>query len=250
MAKRPPCGKFILRGQAPTVDDDKGRATCAYPRMAQKRQCGWHWLDAQDAMTQATYARARLARVPTEQRRPRVDKSEWPDGERWCSGCQTFVPLFYVSGSRCKSCTSEAAHAGMVAKTYGITSDDYAAMYELQGGRCYICQRQSPSRRLAVDHDHDTGVVRGLLCPDPERGCNHAILGPLEASPGGALAAARRMVDYLVDPPYDRIKRGESGMATHEPPKRITVMRERTRGSGYVPSEPIERTEGYEPPPF
>jgi len=232
MAKRPPCGKFVLRDQAPIVLDVKDRPTCAYPRMAGKRQCGWHWLDAQDAMTQASYAAGRLARVPLEQRRPRVDKSEWPAGERWCSGCQSFVPLFYVSGSRCKSCTSEAAHAGMVQKVYGITSDEYAAMYALQGGRCYICQRQSPSRRLAVDHDHDSGAVRGLLCPDPERGCNHAILGPLEASPGGALAAARRMLDYLLDPPYDRVQRGETTMTTYEPPKPV---QRRVRGTtGYI----------------
>lgn len=206
MAKRPPCGKPVMSGMGPTTD---GHA-CAYERMAGKPQCGWHWLRNQPAQTQAQYAAGRLARVPEEARRARVDKSEWPEGERWCSGCQSMVPLFYVSGSRCASCTSEAAHAQRVEKVYGITSEEYAAMYDLQNGRCYICQRLSPSRRLAVDHDHDTQRVRGLLCPDPERGCNHAILGPLEASPGGALAAAKRMVEYLEDPPYDRITRGDT----------------------------------------
>lgn len=207
MAKvRPPCGKVVLDGLGPTTDGHH----CAYARMAGKTTCGWHWLDKQPAQLQAQYAKGRLLRVPEEARRPRVDKSEWPTGERWCAGCQSFVPMFYVSGSRCSSCTSEAAHGAMISKTYGISSDQYAAMYELQGGRCYICQRLSPSRRLAVDHDHDTGRVRGLLCPDPERGCNHAILGPLEASPGGALAAAKRMVEYLVDPPFERILRGDT----------------------------------------
>lgn len=236
MAKRNPCGKFVIAGTGPFVLDDRGKKICPYPRMAKMRQCGWHWLDKQPAMVQAQYAAARLERVPPEQRRPRVDKSEWPEGERWCSGCQSFVPLFYSSGSRCKSCTSEAAHAGMVQRTYGITSDEYAAMYALQGGRCYICQRLSPSRRLAVDHDHETGAVRGLLCPDPERGCNHAILGPLEASPGGALAAARRMLDYLLDPPYERIQRGEATMVTHEPPK--PVVRTINGSKAYVHGDP------------
>lgn len=212
MAKRNPCGKPALPELGVTVLSDglKPKPVCGYDRMPKKRQCGWHWLLEQPAQLQAQYAAGRRNRCPESEWRARVDKSEWPAGERWCAGCQSFVPMFYVSGSRCKSCTSEAAHAGMVQKTYGITQAEYAAMYELQNGRCYICQRLSPSRRLAVDHDHETGRVRGLLCPDPERGCNHAILGPLEASPGGALAAAQRMVEYLVDPPYDRISRGDT----------------------------------------
>jgi hypothetical protein len=158
-------------------------------------------------MTQAAYATRRRGRHSGVEQ-ARVPKSAWPTGERWCAGCQSFVPLFYTSGSRCKGCASKASHAGMVEKTYGITGAQYDRLFVLQNGRCYICQRKS-KRRLAVDHDHATGAVRGLLCPDPERGCNHAILGPLEASPGGALAAAKRMVDYLEDPPYARMMRGE-----------------------------------------
>jgi hypothetical protein len=50
---------------------------------------------------------------------------------------------------------------------YGITSDDYDRMLEEQGGRCAICGTDKPQgmhRRLNVDHDHKTGVVRGLVC--------------------------------------------------------------------------------------
>ena len=55
--------------------------------------------------------------------------------------------------------------------TYGITIDDYDRMFDEQGGRCRICRSEPSTRRLDVDHDHDTGEVRGLLCSD----CNSGI---------------------------------------------------------------------------
>lgn len=51
---------------------------------------------------------------------------------------------------------------------YGITLDDYEAMLETQDGHCAICPATTPGRAnrryLYVDHDHETGAVRGLLC--------------------------------------------------------------------------------------
>ena len=55
-------------------------------------------------------------------------------------------------------------------RKYGITLDDYNSMLEAQGGRCAICH-QEKSETLAVDHDHKTGKVRGLLCGH----CNNVI---------------------------------------------------------------------------
>ena len=53
-------------------------------------------------------------------------------------------------------------------KNYGITSADYDRMLEEQGGRCAICGTTHPGGRtnkyFFVDHCHDTGNVRGLLC--------------------------------------------------------------------------------------
>ena len=55
---------------------------------------------------------------------------------------------------------------------YKITIEQYDAMYRDQNGVCAICARLNLSgRRLAVDHDHDTGKIRGLLCSR----CNSAI---------------------------------------------------------------------------
>jgi 5-methylcytosine-specific restriction endonuclease McrA len=53
---------------------------------------------------------------------------------------------------------------------FGLTIEDYDAMYEAQGGVCAICKQPETSQRdgkvyrLAVDHNHNTGQVRGLLC--------------------------------------------------------------------------------------
>lgn len=50
-------------------------------------------------------------------------------------------------------------------RKYGITLAEYDQMLEEQHGVCAICGGADPSgRRLAVDHDHETGKVRGLLC--------------------------------------------------------------------------------------
>lgn len=47
---------------------------------------------------------------------------------------------------------------------YGISIDDFSEMSRRQNGRCAACGGLPGKRFLNVDHDHDTGVVRGLLC--------------------------------------------------------------------------------------
>ncbi len=51
---------------------------------------------------------------------------------------------------------------------YGIPIGTYATMFTDQNGKCGICGTTEPQRinakRLAVDHCHDTGRIRGLLC--------------------------------------------------------------------------------------
>ncbi len=49
-------------------------------------------------------------------------------------------------------------------KRYGITVEQYDAMLRQQNGLCAICGRAPKRFRLAVDHDHETGEIRGLLC--------------------------------------------------------------------------------------
>lgn len=87
----------------------------------------------------------------------------------------------------------EAQHARHVAATYGLKDGQYEELYAAQGGVCYICRRAKGAvKKLAVDHDHLTGWVRGLLCSP----CNK-ILGHLRDDE----AMAMRIHDYLTNPP-------------------------------------------------
>lgn len=77
---------------------------------------------------------------------------------------------------------------------YDISLEEYAAILEYQGGACYICRRAKGIRKaLSVDHNHETGDVRGLLCTS----CNKNVLGHLRDDP----EALQRAIDYLKNPP-------------------------------------------------
>jgi hypothetical protein len=57
-------------------------------------------------------------------------------------------------------------------RKYGLTLEQYGAMADAQKGVCAICLEPRPEdRTLRVDHDHETGVIRGLLCFR----CNNAL---------------------------------------------------------------------------
>ena len=55
---------------------------------------------------------------------------------------------------------------------YNITIDEYDNLYRQQKGSCKICSKNFP--RLYVDHDHNSGKVRGLLCHNCNLVLGHA----------------------------------------------------------------------------
>ena len=61
--------------------------------------------------------------------------------------------------------------ADHIKRQYGMTPDDYIQKLNEQGGACAICRHVFPS--LVIDHDHDTGEVRGLLCHKCNVGMGH-----------------------------------------------------------------------------
>ncbi len=47
---------------------------------------------------------------------------------------------------------------------YGITEKEYKEIYDKQKGSCILCDKSVPYRKLHIDHCHNTGKIRGLLC--------------------------------------------------------------------------------------
>ena len=99
-----------------------------------------------------------------------------------CRSCGVEKPLseFHQKQADCKSCRRkkdskryyETDRANYYKRTYGITLADYDRMYEEQEGCCAICgtHQLEITKRFCVDHCHDTGQVRGLLCDSCNKG--------------------------------------------------------------------------------
>jgi len=92
----------------------------------------------------------------------------------------------------CDACRNNAKREQArtrVLRPYGISLKDYDQLLTAQRGRCAICGTTDPGhghKVFAIDHCHEGGYVRGLLC----RNCNSAI-GLLQDSPDVIEAAAR-----------------------------------------------------------
>lgn len=79
---------------------------------------------------------------------------------------------------KCKPCGRAIKIPGEIKRRYGITIEEYWDMHEAQSGGCAICGSETSQNKRAsnflplfIDHCHETGQVRGLLCSK----CNHAL---------------------------------------------------------------------------
>lgn len=167
------------------------------PKWGRKTRCQSCALRVAPIGEQVEAARSRLAMIPEPLRVKRVKAivTMAPAGTSWCAACQSFrdVEDFGKGATTCRACTSARSHSAMVEKTYGIDAERYAELVKLQDGRCAICGNRPKSKRLAVDHDHKTGAVRGLACAK----CNHELLGSAHDS----LAMVTAAWHYLNTPP-------------------------------------------------
>lgn len=107
--------------------------------------------------------------------------------EKRCPRCEATRPLDAFAQSKrskdgrgvyCRACIKERRAERSdkyreyeYRKRYGIGQVEYDAMLAAQGGVCAICRGLCIQyERLCVDHDHETGAVRGLLCIRCNRG--------------------------------------------------------------------------------
>lgn len=100
--------------------------------------------------------------------------------------------MIYLNKSTIKKKVSKQKRIVKLRLRYGITVDDYNKMLISQNYRCAICgEKQLNNKKLAVDHCHKTGKVRGLLC----RNCNIGI-GMLNDNPESLLKAYKYIKHY------------------------------------------------------
>lgn len=124
-----------------------------------------------------------------------VRPADIPDDHKFCRTCRRVKPRSEFGLRRssagdgrmsaCKECRKVQSRAGHLKRQYDLTEQEVQAMREAQGGVCAICRTAAA---VHVDHDHQSGKVRGMLCFN----CN-AALGHLRDDP----ILFRRAVRYL-----------------------------------------------------
>ena len=111
-----------------------------------------------------------------------ANASKYPQGyfkEKQCRQCSaTFSPNAPSEHYCSDNCKDIGIHNRYLQRTYGITIEEYNRLKESQDNKCCICGTDGTHRAsankstpLVVDHDHKTGIVRGLLCHT----CNSAL---------------------------------------------------------------------------
>jgi hypothetical protein len=143
--------------------------------------------------------RAKRSYRKVQESQGRVVREKAPAGYKRCPDCDQVLPLDQfplnkraASGraAYCKPCHNDRGKRTVsrlygstrhyhLMRRYGIGAAEVDAMVEAQGGLCAICG-ENPAEH--VDHCHDTGAVRGILCFN----CN------------GMLGQARDRVDILL----------------------------------------------------
>jgi hypothetical protein len=120
----------------------------------------------------------------------------------YCRDCRTYKNKTEAA----KEAASRAVRRHRLKTLFDLTPEEYEIMLAAQGGVCAICTRPPKTKRLAVDHNHKTGEVRGLLCAR----CNQ-ILG------NRAVVWLHAAIVYLENPPVlaalGRIPQGVTGPA-------------------------------------
>lgn len=109
-------------------------------------------------------------------------------------------------------------------RVYGISLEEYKAILAVQGHKCPVCLKPLQGLSNPVDHDHKTGVVRGVTCMY----CNHRVIGR-----NREWETIQRMADYLKDNPARRAL-GHRQVPPKKP-KRKSSAKKASPGGGRKP---------------
>lgn len=90
----------------------------------------------------------------------------------YCRDCNRARAKKWGQSEESKKLKIEYQRNYILRKIYGITEEIYKSILDKQGGKCAICQKPAESfkKRLAVEHCHRTGFIRGLCCTYCNRG--------------------------------------------------------------------------------
>lgn len=153
--------------------------------------CGWDSGKSTKRARRAAYAehlagvrseRAMLCRDCHLERTPREMSKSKPS---ICKKCSTARTRAWAAAN--PDDWERTRRRSYLKRKYGITPEEYDSRLDQQGGRCAICRRLPPDSRgfrMHIDHDHQTGKFRGVLCGP----CNQGI-GNLGDDPERLLAA-------------------------------------------------------------
>lgn len=115
-------------------------------------------------------------------------------GQRWCSPCRSARRR--EAYRKDLALSRDKVYATSIKRRFGLDLADYNAMVDSQAGLCAICEEAEKARnkdrtlrRIQIDHDHSTGVVRACLCSR----CNGGLAGFDDST-----ARMGRAIRYLV----------------------------------------------------
>lgn len=188
----PDCRARARRAAPKTTPIEKACRDCGLVKPAADFNCHSSRNDglyAECRDCQTTARRAAAAADPEKNRRG-LRERYWRDVERARTKARVYREANRDRVRAYDRRRQGARRAKKLQQLYGITQHDYDRISESQGHVCAVCRRLNirENAGLAVDHDHSTGAVRGLLCDL----CNLGI-GYFKDDPERLLAA----VEYL-----------------------------------------------------
>jgi hypothetical protein len=163
------CASLHRRGRV------TGRTYVRLPR--ETAPCAWcgtevSWLPSPVRDASRRYCSVRCANKGKRRDRLAEIEARLASGSQTCRTCGVEKPLSDFALRRdsglprpdCTRCRSDEKNFRRTAAQYGVSVEQYRDLRRQQRSRCGICEQEVEGRHMAVDHDHATGAIRGLLC--------------------------------------------------------------------------------------